>query len=75
MFHGEAYQGIDSLIGIAPQGIRGVIRHDDTPGALLDNVGQLFGLWVMLTQSVDRVVMPVRLERVQFLCMYGFVVC
>ena len=66
MFHGEAYQGIDALIGIAPKGIRGVIRHDDTPGALLDNVGQLFGLWVMLTQSIDRVVMPVRLERVQF---------
>lgn len=66
MFHGSAYQGIDELTGIAPGGIRGVIRHDDTPGALLDNVGQLFGLWVMLTQEVDRVVMPVRLERVAF---------
>ena len=66
MFHGPAYQGIDELTGIAPRGIRGVIRNDGTPGALLDNVGQLFGL-VMLTQAVDRVVMPVRLERVSFM--------
>ena len=61
MFHGLAYQGIEDFIGIAPQGIRGVIKNIGIPGALMDNVGQLFGLWVMLTQKVDRVVMPVRL--------------
>ena len=62
MFHGPAYHGIHSLSGISPHGIRGIIENKGTPGALLDNVGQLFGLWVMLTQREDRVVMPVRLE-------------
>jgi phosphopantetheinyl transferase (holo-ACP synthase) len=66
MFHGSAYQGIEDLIGISPTGIRGILRNDGVPGALLDNVGQLFGLWVMLTQSEDRVVMPVRLLNVEF---------
>lgn len=65
MFHGPAYQGISQLLGISPSGIRGTIRNDGVPGALLDNVGQLFGLWVMLTQSEDRVVMPVRLASFQ----------
>ena len=62
MFHGPAYHGITELIGISPQGIRGRIHNTGIPGALLDNVGQIFGLWVMLTQREDRVVMPVRLE-------------
>lgn len=68
MFHGRAYQGIVEVSGLSPQGIRGLIRHEGTPGALLDNVGQLFGFWVMLTQREDRVVMPVRLERLK---LYG----
>ncbi len=66
MFHGPAYHGIEQLVGISPTGIRGRIRNKGIPGALLDNVGQLFGLWVMLTQREDRVVMPVRLEELTF---------
>ena len=62
MFHGPAYHGMCELVGISPTGIRGRIYNKGVPGALLDNVGQLFGLWVMLTQQEDRVVMPVRLE-------------
>ena len=53
MFHGPAYHGIDSLVGVSPRGIRGVLINKGTR-ALLDNVGQLFGLWVMLTQAEDR---------------------
>ena len=68
MFHGPAYHGISSLVGIGPQGIRGILINKGTPGALFDNVGQLFGLWVMLTQREDRVVMPVRLESLK---LYG----
>lgn len=66
MFHGPAYYGIDELSAISPYGIRGVLRVTSTPGALLDNVGQLFGLWVMLTEKEDRVVMPVSLDSLQF---------
>lgn len=68
MFHGPSYYGIDELQALSPRGIRGVLRATDTPGALLDNVGQLFGLWVMLTEPEDRVVMPVSLESLR---LYG----
>ena len=68
MFHGPAYEAIDELCALSPEGIRGVLKVTDTPGALLDNVGQLFGLWVMLTEEEDRVVMPVSLDS---LTLYG----
>jgi acyl transferase domain-containing protein len=64
MFHGASYQAIEQLVGISPTGIRGLIRNIGTPGALLDNVGQLFGLWVMLTCDHDKVVMPIRIDRI-----------
>jgi len=68
MFHGPAYYGIDELSALSPKGLRGVLRVNATPGALLDNVGQLFGLWVMLTEREDRVVMPVSIDSLQ---LYG----
>ncbi len=64
MFHGPAYYGVHEVTALSPDGIRGVLRCPPTPGALLDNVGQLFGLWVMLTEREDRVVMPVSLDEV-----------
>ncbi|MBM4290291.1 MAG: 4'-phosphopantetheinyl transferase superfamily protein, partial [Deltaproteobacteria bacterium] len=66
MFHGPAYYGVHEVTALSPDGIRGVLRCPAAPGALLDAVGQLFGLWVMLTAREDRVVMPVSLEEVLF---------
>jgi phosphopantetheinyl transferase (holo-ACP synthase) len=36
------------------------------PGALLDCAGQLMGWWVMERERVDRLAMPVHIERVRF---------
>ena len=64
MFHGPAYQGVSSVDAVTQQGIRGVLRNVPAEGALLDNAGQLFGYWVMVKTEVDRLAMPVMVERI-----------
>ncbi len=66
MFHGPAYQGIKELGPIAEDGIRAKLEVGSALGALLDNAGQLFGFWVIANTEVDRLAMPVRIERVMF---------
>ena len=68
MFHGPAYQGVVSLEAFGSDGIRGVIRTGEAPGALLDNAGQLLGLWVMLSVDQDRLAMPVQIQSID---LYG----
>ncbi len=65
MFHGPAFQAVRSLDGMSDAGIRGTLRAGPAEGALLDNAGQLFGLWVMLAATEDRMAMPVRLGKVR----------
>ncbi len=65
MFHGPAYQGVTSLTAWGPDGIDGVLAVPTGPGALLDNAGQLFGLWVMLRAERDHLALPVKLDRVE----------
>jgi len=66
MFHGPAYQGIQRLDGISPTGIQGTLRCGPALGALLDNAGQLFGLWIATQTQHDRLAMPTRVRRIQF---------
>ncbi|MHB8418731.1 MAG: beta-ketoacyl synthase N-terminal-like domain-containing protein [Myxococcales bacterium] len=66
MFHGPAYQGVEALVAWGPDGIDGVLRVPSAPGALLDNAGQLFGLWVMLRAEKDHLALPIGLDRVDF---------
>lgn len=66
MFHGPAYRGITSLSEVGSDGIRGALQTGAAKGALLDNAGQLFGFWIMLRHEVDRLAMPVAIERLRF---------
>jgi acyl transferase domain-containing protein len=66
MFHGPAYQGVVSLDAMARDGIRGRLVSLDAKGGLLDNAGQLLGYWVMEHAELDRLAMPVMLEKVRF---------
>jgi acyl transferase domain-containing protein len=66
MFHGPAFQGVVEVGPLGRDGLRGVIETPAAPGALLDNAGQLLGLWVMLGTQTDRMAMPVKLGRVVF---------
>ena len=66
MFHGPAYQGVIDLGVLAKDGIHGTLVSLSAKGGLLDNAGQLLGYWVMQNAAVDRLAMPVLLERVRF---------
>lgn len=66
MFHGPAYQGIQEITAFGEEGIRGVIKGSTGKGSLLDNAGQLFGLWLQLVLQKDRIAFPVKIQEVAF---------
>jgi acyl transferase domain-containing protein/phosphopantetheinyl transferase len=66
MFHGEAYQGITEISAVGTQGIVGKIKGNGGKGSLLDNAGQLFGLWLQLTLTKDRIAFPVKIKDIEF---------
>jgi malonyl CoA-acyl carrier protein transacylase/phosphopantetheinyl transferase len=66
MFHGPAYQGVSELQAMSEKGIRGTLNTGAAKGALLDNAGQLFGLWIMLNTDINRLAMPVKVDAIRF---------
>ncbi|SFE77083.1 Acyl transferase domain-containing protein [Chitinophaga sp. CF118] len=66
MFHGPAYQGIRKIITMGDKGITGIIESSTGKGSLLDNAGQLFGLWLQLTLEKDRIAFPVKIQEIAF---------
>ncbi|MFJ8493248.1 beta-ketoacyl synthase N-terminal-like domain-containing protein [Streptomyces sp. NPDC094038] len=66
MFHGPAYQGVTELTAIGDRHVRGVITTPTAPGALLDNVGQILGYWIMSTRTERTVVFPVQMREMRF---------
>ncbi|MFJ4521489.1 beta-ketoacyl synthase N-terminal-like domain-containing protein [Streptomyces sp. NPDC088810] len=66
MFHGPRFQGLTELTALGERHIRGVITTPEAPGALLDNVGQLLGYWIMATRTERTVVFPVQLGQARF---------
>ncbi|MFE4538494.1 beta-ketoacyl synthase N-terminal-like domain-containing protein [Streptomyces scopuliridis] len=66
MFHGPRFQGVSELTAVGDLSVRGVITAPDAPGALLDNVGQLLGYWIMATLTERTTVFPVGMDRIRF---------
>jgi acyl transferase domain-containing protein/phosphopantetheinyl transferase len=66
MFHGPAYHGITRVDTYGADGVRGQITALPAPGALLDAAGQLLGYWAMLMLPQDRLVLPKRVDRIDF---------
>ncbi|MGA6158796.1 beta-ketoacyl synthase N-terminal-like domain-containing protein [Stenotrophomonas sp. NPDC087984] len=66
MFHGPAFQGVTELTAIGERHVRGVLTAPGPPGALLDNVGQLLGYWIMATLTERTTVFPVGMARIDF---------
>ncbi|MFJ3777779.1 beta-ketoacyl synthase N-terminal-like domain-containing protein [Streptomyces sp. NPDC090075] len=66
MFHGPAFQGVTELAAIGDRHVRGVITTPAAPGALLDNVGQILGYWIMATRTERTVVFPVQMREMRF---------
>ncbi|MEU6971839.1 beta-ketoacyl synthase N-terminal-like domain-containing protein [Kitasatospora aureofaciens] len=65
MFHGPAFQGLTDLTELGENHVRGVITAPAAPGALLDNVGQLLGYWIMATRTERSVVFPVGIRHLR----------
>ncbi len=59
MFHGPRFQGVTELTAIGDRHVRGVLTTPAAPGALLDNVGQLLGYWIMRGCAERTTVFPV----------------
>ncbi len=66
LFHGPEYQGLRSLDHFADDGARGELESQRATGALLDNAGQLFGLWVAARVDKDRLVLPTSVDSFEF---------
>jgi len=65
MFHGPAYQGVEQFKAIGDDGVDGILRVPTGSGALLDNMGQLAGYWVM-EQPDNCLAMPIGVDRICF---------
>ncbi|MER7795682.1 acyltransferase domain-containing protein, partial [Streptomyces sp. NPDC097640] len=65
MFHGPAFQGVSEITAIGASRVRGTITTPAAPGALLDNVGQLLGYWLMATRTERTVVFPVGMRHIR----------
>ncbi|TKA10429.1 type I polyketide synthase [Actinacidiphila oryziradicis] len=66
MFHGPAFQGVTELTAIGDSHVRAVLTAPPAPGALLDNVGQVLGYWIMATRTERTVVFPVQMRQMRF---------
>ncbi|WP_414167434.1 type I polyketide synthase [Streptoverticillium reticulum] len=66
MFHGPAFQGVTELTAVGDAHVRGVLTAPSAPGALLDNVGQLLGYWILATLTERTLVFPVRVRHIRF---------
>ncbi|MFD3872788.1 beta-ketoacyl synthase N-terminal-like domain-containing protein [Streptomyces sp. NPDC058623] len=66
MFHGPAYRGMSRLSAIGDRHVRATLTTPSAPGALLDNVGQVLGYWIMATHTERTVVFPVRMREMRF---------
>ncbi|WP_405059335.1 polyketide synthase dehydratase domain-containing protein [Kribbella sp. NBC_01505] len=64
MFHGPAYQGLAMLHGIGRGHIRGRLVVPPAPGALLDNVGQLLGCWMLANETENLLAFPRGIKRI-----------
>ena len=68
MFHGPAFQGVRDILGVSEDGVRAVLEVPPAPGSLLDNLGQLIGVWLQERDGESTVAFPVALDRVE---LYG----
>jgi acyl transferase domain-containing protein/phosphopantetheinyl transferase len=66
MFHGPLFQGVTEVHALGDMHVRGVVTAPTPPGALLDNALQLIGNWLITTQPVRTVALPVELGHVRF---------
>jgi len=66
LFHGPRYQSIIELVKLTKKGLRAHIYKAEGKGSMLDNLGQLLGLWGQITFEENRTTFPMRVEELIF---------
>jgi phosphopantetheinyl transferase len=66
MFHGPQFQGVTAIHALGDRHVRGTITQPAAPGALLDNALQTIGNWLITTQPLRTVALPVELQHIRF---------
>ncbi|MFD8496906.1 type I polyketide synthase [Amycolatopsis sp. NPDC059657] len=66
MFHGPQFQGVKELIAVGDAHTRAILTTPAAPGALLDNVGQVLGYWIMSQLPSRTTVFPVGMKEIRF---------
>jgi phosphopantetheine--protein transferase-like protein len=66
MFHGPRFQGVTELTAIGERHVRARLTTPPAPGALLDNVGQVLGYWIMARLPERTTVFPVAMREIRF---------
>ncbi|MEO3745578.1 beta-ketoacyl synthase N-terminal-like domain-containing protein [Plantactinospora sp. B5E13] len=66
MFHGPLFRGVTRVHALGDRHIRGVVTAPAPPGALLDNALQMVGNWLVTTQPVRTVALPMEFGHVRF---------
>jgi len=66
MFHGPRFQGVTELTAVGEHHVRAVLTTPAAPGALLDNVGQVLGYWIMARFPERTTVFPVGMREIRF---------
>ncbi|MFC4080317.1 beta-ketoacyl synthase N-terminal-like domain-containing protein [Amycolatopsis samaneae] len=66
MFHGPRFQGVRELTAAGERHVRAVLTTPAAPGALLDNVGQVLGYWIMSRLPERSTVFPVGMREIRF---------
>jgi hypothetical protein len=64
MFHGPAFQGLTRSIAVSDRSLRGLITVPPAPGALLDNLGQFLGQWLVENERNRWIALPASIARI-----------
>ncbi|MBC6445566.1 acyltransferase domain-containing protein [Actinokineospora xionganensis] len=66
LFHGPSYQGISRTLAVSDDDARAEITVPEAPGALLDNVGQVIGHWLVENHPQRWIAFPIAINRIRF---------
>jgi 3-oxoacyl-(acyl-carrier-protein) synthase/phosphopantetheinyl transferase (holo-ACP synthase) len=66
LFHGPKYQSIVEVMKVTHKGLRAHIRKTEGKGSMLDNLGQLLGLYCHFTLDKNQVTFPMRVDEIYF---------
>ena len=65
LFHGAGYRGLTTVTGLGRAHARATITAPEAPGGLLDNVGQLMGIWLHAHHHQGLLAFPRRIASLQ----------